>query len=365
MAISASDLVTFATPSWNADVPGIFDEVRNRLEWTWGLGHGNLEDHLRGFVDPQHVLMNNALLVIPPRGAIFDLWARNSRMKLGVRRSHIQKVYKGTDSFDYLVVPIDPSNPTPPRMWVSDIPPHLAICTTDSKISKAWGHLTGRECTPMKLSVLERSRAVLAATGNPGFALDVSDFVVMEGVHSFWSQDDSVPGSFLSEDSDHTMVEVEEEPEPKFSACIVMGRKVGSSASCYREPTRRLLPSEARQDPQGAVNHRLFPSEDGDDDSDDSMSSDSHITGVEDSEEFAKASAARGDYEADRTWLKGIESWVQNAEGVDDDAMLVNDGQIEAGAKEGPRVATSMELDKPDYLSKHTLLSKHKIRTRR
>ncbi|KAJ7437275.1 hypothetical protein FB451DRAFT_1570734 [Mycena latifolia] len=354
MAISASDIIAFATPTKNANIPGIHGEVRNRLEWTWGLGHGHLDDHLRGFVDPQHVLINTALLIIPPPGITYKIWGRNtSRMKSGVRRSHIQKAYKGQDSFEYLVVPIDPADPIQPRMWISNIPPHLAICTTFSKISKAWAHLTGRESTVIKKSIIERSKPVTAP--NPAFALDVSIFDVMQGLYWFWSQDDWVPDSFLSEDSDQTMVEEEEEPEPKLSVRMISRQTAGSSASCYREPQRRLLPSELQQDPQ----HRLFPSEDGDDDSDDSMSSDSHITGVEDPEEFMKAN---GDYETDRTWLKGIESWVQNAEGVDDDAMLVNDGQIEAGAKEGPRVATSMELDKPDYLSKHKLLSRHKIR---
>ncbi|KAJ7437274.1 hypothetical protein FB451DRAFT_179230 [Mycena latifolia] len=336
MAISASDITAFVTPSRNANLPGVHDEVRNRLEWTWGLGHGNLDEHLRGLVDPQQVLITNALLVIPSRGITRQLWARNTRMKSGIRRTHVEKVYKGKDLFEYLVVPIDPSSSTQARMWTSNVPPHLALCTTCSKMLKAWARLTGRESTPMKLSIIERSANIVGP--DPGFALDVSDFDIMQHVHWTWCRGDHVPDSFLSEDSDQTMVEAEEEPEPIFPVRVIPRQTAGSSASCYREPQRRLLPSELQQDPQ----HRFFPSEDGDD-SDDSISSDSHITGVEDPEEFAKASAARGDYEADRTWLKGIESWVRNAEGVDDDTMLVNDGQIEADSKEGPasrRVST-------------------------
>ncbi|KAJ7491087.1 hypothetical protein FB451DRAFT_1221991 [Mycena latifolia] len=259
-----------------------------------------------------------------PRGITYKIWGRtNGSMKPGVRRSHIQKSYKGQDSFEYLVVPIDPGDLTQPRMWISNIPPHLAICTTFSKVSKAWARLTGGESTVIKKSIIERSKPVTArprsVTGlchcpNPAFAFDVSVFDVMRGLYWFWSQNDSVPDSFLSKDSDQTMVEEEEEPEPNFPVGKIPRQTTGSSASCYREPHRRLLPSELQQDPQGALDHRLFPSEDGDDDSDDSMSSDSHITGVEDLEEFAKASAARGDsdYEMDRTWLKGIERWAKN-----------------------------------------------------
>ena len=167
-----------------------------------------------------------------------------------------------------------------------------------------------------------------------------------------WTFIDDVPENFLSDDSDQTMVEAEggsdsETTESSSSSSASgagsrhsMDWDMGSSASCEREPQRRLFPSELQQDP--------FPSSD----DDDAINCDSHITDVEDPDEFATASMARGDYETDRSWLKGIASWAEGASGVGDEAVLLNDGQINEDPREQPRAATSLDLEKPDYLSK-------------
>ncbi|KAJ6530314.1 hypothetical protein B0H19DRAFT_1192800 [Mycena capillaripes] len=349
MAIPAASIIAFATQSSKRDVPGIQDQVRDRLEWTWGLGHDRLDEHLQKFVDPQGILTDEALLVFPHNDIIREVWLRHGRAKLGIRRPHIQRLYKGCKSFEYLVVPIDSDSPLPVRLMHLEVPPHLALCTTSGKMMKAWGHLLGKDCDILRASVVERSAA---ATHNNRPALTKWELDIMKLTYRTWSWMDYVPPSFLSETSDQTMVEVEEEehslPKRKLPSRN-MEWEARSSASRH-EPKRRLFPSELKQDPP-APNIRLFPSADGDDDErDDAISADSHISGVEDPDEFAKASLARGDYEMDRRWLKGIKRWAKGTSGAGGDDSLLNDTQIREDPREQPRAAASLDLDKPDYL---------------
>ncbi|KAJ7144981.1 hypothetical protein C8R43DRAFT_1013703, partial [Mycena crocata] len=206
MAIPVAKIIAFATTPNEAHVHGIADQVRNRLEWTWGLGHGNLDEHLRGFSDPQNVLVDDTMLAIPSNGMIRDIWYRNSRTAMGVRRPHIQKVYQGKTSYEYLLVPADPSSPIPARMWVSNLPPHLVLCATSGKISRVWADLTGEQSELIQMSLLERSTTAIPP--NSAFSLSVSDFGTMERIHWTWSWVDYVPPSFLSEDPGQTLVEV-------------------------------------------------------------------------------------------------------------------------------------------------------------
>ncbi|KAJ6530315.1 hypothetical protein B0H19DRAFT_1242660 [Mycena capillaripes] len=363
MAISAVSIITLATPPIKRDVPGIQVQVRDRLEWIWGLGHDRLDEHLQGFADPQSVLIDEALLVFPRNDIIREIWLRHGRTEFGVRRPPIQRarhpaiyvslelkfafqLYKGSKSFEYLVVPIDYNSPLPVRLMALEVPPHLALCTTSGKMMKAWGHLLGKDCDVLRASLAQRSAA---ATHDGRPALTKSELDIMQLTHRTWTRSDYVPPSFLSETSDQTMVEVEEEERPvpkQKSPSKTMEWEVGSSASRH-EPKRRLLPTELHQDP---ANIRLFPSADGDDDDDDAISADSHISGVEDPDEFAKASAARGDYELDRRWLTGIKRWAKSTSGAGGDDSLLNDTQIKEDPREQPRAAASLDLDKPDYL---------------
>jgi hypothetical protein len=72
---------------------------------------------------------------------------------------------------------------------------------------------------------------------------------------------------------------------------------------------------------------------------------------VKDPDEFAKASMAQGDYEVDRSWLKGITTWAEGRLSMGYEAVLSNEGQINKDPREQPCV-TSLDLGKPDYLSK-------------
>ncbi|KAJ6484959.1 hypothetical protein DFH09DRAFT_397096 [Mycena vulgaris] len=288
---------------------------------------------------------DQALLVFPVTSIIREIWLRNLKTKSGVRRPHIQKVYNDSKSFEYLVVPIGSSSPIPPRIVASTFPPHLALCTTSGKLRKSWGHLAGADYHVLRVGLIERSKTVTDA--HPRFALDIWHLDVIREIHRRWTFTDHVPPRFLSEDSDQMVVEAEEDldSESDSSEDTDMEWEVGSSASCHHEPRRRLLPCELEQDPENA-----FPSTD-EDDEDDSMSSDSYLTDVDAPEELS----------LDHRWLKGIQSWAAGISGAEDDAMLLNDSQIKEDARERPRVATSLDLSKPDYLYKRQIRASTRI----
>ncbi|KAJ7611743.1 hypothetical protein FB45DRAFT_1037384 [Roridomyces roridus] len=85
---------------------------------------------------------------------------------------------------------------------------------------------------------------------------------------------------------------------------------------------------------------------------DDAISWDSHITGVE-PEQLAQASIARGDYPPDEAWLEGVENWVESTAGVAENDDLVSTQPIVDDSDELPRVASSLDLAKPDFLRLH------------
>ncbi|KAJ7842810.1 hypothetical protein B0H14DRAFT_1022318 [Mycena olivaceomarginata] len=211
MAISSSSIIDFAIPNTKRDVPNIQDQVRNRLEWTWGLGHGHLDEHLQEFVDPQGLLADQTVLVFPHNDIIEQISRRTDRGKSGVRRPHIQKLYKGCNSFEYLVLPIDSASTLPPRLLNLEVPPHLALCATSGKMSQAWGSLPREVCDAKRASLLQRAKAAIYSA-RP--ALGMWQLTDMQHIHRKWSWIDYVPRSFLSEKSEQTMVEPEEE-EPR------------------------------------------------------------------------------------------------------------------------------------------------------
>ncbi|KAJ7105027.1 hypothetical protein C8R44DRAFT_887032 [Mycena epipterygia] len=193
----------------------------------------HLDEPLQAFIDPEQLLMDDSLLVIPKSDIIRDIGVRNRREKFGVPRSHIQRVVQGQQSFEYLTVHIDDARAVPPRTIVADMPPHLAIL-------------------------------------------------------------EYVPPNFFSEDSDQKMVAAEENSDSSTDSI---------DWDFQQDPPTQLFPSAANKD----------------DAKDDAISSDSHITGVEDLEEFAKANLTRRDYESDRAWLRGIKSWVEGTLGARDE----------------------------------------------
>ncbi|KAJ7233516.1 hypothetical protein B0H12DRAFT_1076605 [Mycena haematopus] len=352
--ISPTSIIAYATQLSKIDVPGIQDQVRDRLEWTWGLDHRHLDEHLQTFSDTHGIFTDNTVLVFPHNAMIHEVWLNYGVVEFGVRPPHIQKLYKGCTSFEYLVVPIDPASPHPARFLISEVPPHLALCTTSGKIMKAWGRMPAKECDPLSASVIERAKAAIHPD-RPPLSTEMLD--TMKFTHRFWSWANYVPPSFVSDTSDQTLVEVEEDsliPKRKLSGSENLDWATKSSSS-RNEPKRRLLHSELQPPDLPTATVRMFPSADGDDDDDedDVISADSHISGLEDDpEELAKASMARGDYEVDRKWLKRVKRWAVGTSAADADEALLIDTQIKEDPREQPRVVTSLDLEKPDYLSR-------------
>ncbi|KAF8198153.1 hypothetical protein K438DRAFT_2016270 [Mycena galopus ATCC 62051] len=346
MAIPSSSIIDFATPIHEREKPGIQAEVRDRLEWIWGLAHGHLDEHLREFTDPQNLLTDETILIFPPNDIIQALSFR--RGKTGLCRTPIEQSYNGCRSFEYLAVAIDPADTSPPRILSLEVPPHLVLITTSGKIMKAWACLSRQAWNSNRISVVERGKG---AAHNVRPALELEQLNEINHIYRMWSWIEPVPLSFLSGDSETTMVEPEEQHrDGKQKSTHGNSDSKASSSGSRREPKRRLLPSELQRPPL----IRLFPSADSDDDENDAISNDSHISGVDgDPEEFVKASIARGDYEVDRKWLKGIRRWAAKASKADVDETLLNDRQIKEDSREQPRDATSLDLAKPDYLRRH------------
>ncbi|KAJ7187188.1 hypothetical protein C8R46DRAFT_1059122 [Mycena filopes] len=343
--ISPTTMITGIALDEDVEAPGVSDKLRDRLEWCWGLGHNHLDDHLAAFTDPafHQILSDDALLVIPHGGLINALARHNSGgMRYGVRRPHIQKAYKGRTTFDYLVIPMDSSDTTPAYMLVSEIPPHMALATTQGKLFRTWGDFAGKKRADLQHSLIERSKV---ATPDGRAAFSLHDLKVMQNIQMGWTFMDTVPQTFLDADSDQTMVEPEERVKRKLPSASGMDWEVGSSASCVHEPKRRLLPSELQQDFQTRYG---VPGDD-DHDEDDASSSDSRISGIEDAVDAGVAAD-----EEDRLWMKGIASWAAGATRADAAETLLNDAQIKDDPRERPRVASSLDLARPDYLSRRT-----------
>ncbi|KAF7353813.1 hypothetical protein MVEN_01066900 [Mycena venus] len=313
------------------------DEMRCKLEWAWGLERGTLDEHLGYFVDPHlvDVLLDDNLILIAHSDALKKIFLVTSNAPLGFVecRTVINDLYSDSESFEYLVLPVDPSNGITPRSLVSRVPPHLTISSSVDKIFKRWSY--GRaEFKALGTSVIKlvTDSPPTGATFKP----NARTFIFLRYIHEGWATR-HVPPRFLGieEDSD--------DDEESAEGSGTMEWEVSTVESEDEEPQSRLLPHEFETDPVPKFQPISMAIED------DAISIDSHITGVEGPEEFYKVSLARGVYETDPSWSKGIRSWAQGASGIDDEKVLLNDGQIETDPREKPRVATSLNLDKPDW----------------
>ncbi|KAJ7086975.1 hypothetical protein C8R44DRAFT_752384 [Mycena epipterygia] len=189
-AISATAIIAYAT-------------YRSTLEWTWGLGHNHLDEH---FTDLEQTLTDDSLLVIPRSGIIRDIGARNCTAKFGVPRSHIQRMH-GHAANALLNLQL---------LFRCSIADHRFRSTTAFGDSHyLWqdyaslGQLTGNEFNVMRVGLLERSKAAVHSDGDKS-ALSLSDLEPLRLNHFTWSVVEHVLPSFLSEDSDQTMVAAEE-----------------------------------------------------------------------------------------------------------------------------------------------------------
>ncbi|KAJ7494370.1 hypothetical protein B0H11DRAFT_934111 [Mycena galericulata] len=346
MAIPYKTIIEAASRAYSPNSPIMREKIHHRLEWLWGLGYGMLEGHLHNFFDPElvEILLNENLVLFAQPELVREIFLLTSNIpsRSSKRRRMVQDLYEGRDSFEYLVLPVDPSSETTPRVLISSVPPHLTICSSVGKLIKRWGYGVDRFHAVGNLLITLVKTSAAGATLVP----TRHTFIYLRYIHESWATC-YVPPGFLGleepcggEESDDS--EDEESDEDARSSTMEW--------ELSDEPKRRLLPHEFEQ--EAVLKFPILRSADGEDDA---ISCDSHITGVEDMEEFAKASLARGDYVQNREWLEGMQSWVAGAVHAD---LCIVPGQMEDDSIEQPRAPASLDLDRPDYLFKHLLRSK-------
>ncbi|KAJ7494372.1 hypothetical protein B0H11DRAFT_934008 [Mycena galericulata] len=344
MAIPIDTIIDAAARAWNPKSPLSTEEIRGNLEWAWGLEHGDFDEHLANFHDPQlvDILVDDNLILLAHPDLVNEILFATASMPSSISkpRIRIHDLYRGRQVFEYLVLPVDVSSQVAPRALFSSIPPHLTLSSSVDKIFKRWGY-SRVDFDAVRVSLVELIKTTYPTGAT--FIPNEHTFNNLKYIHETWVNC-RVPLRFFGLEGS------EDEESDEDAASSTMEWEVQTLPD---EPQRRLLPHELEQEPVLKL-PILRPV----DDEDDVISCDSHITGVEDPEEFAKASFARGDYEPSRTWLKGMERWVRGASETVDGEMLLNDGQIEEDFTEKPRVATSLDLNQPDYLESRP----HKIR---
>ncbi|KAK7062261.1 hypothetical protein R3P38DRAFT_3251587 [Favolaschia claudopus] len=333
MPIPSPPIIHFATSLRNTGVPGSEKQTRSRLEWSWGLGHDHLEEHLEQFSDPQGLLIDENVLVFP-RNDIIQQISRHRGGRMGARRPHIRKLYNGVESFEYLIVPIAAAMNIAPRIVNLQVPPHIAICTTSGKMTHAWGLLPRKEWEANCVSLVERVSTVTCHNRPP---LGKWQLTEMELIHRAWSWATYVPPKFLDADSDQTMVEPEDDrlPGTKRKSSDSVSR-ASTSASC-REPKRRLLPCDLES----------ASSADAVDDVHTTASRISCVNGN-------SGALAKMDGFVDK-WLEKTQRLATRAFAAktqDDDQSLVTDEQLKEYSMEQPRVVSELDLSQPDYLLK-------------
>lgn len=80
-----------------------------------------------------------------------------------------------------------------------------------------------QDYTTICVSVIERSKTAIP-TGST-FVFDMRDLRIMQNIRRIWSFINAVPRSFLSEDSDETMVDAEADPDSGSSSSNNHGMK--------------------------------------------------------------------------------------------------------------------------------------------
>ncbi|KAJ7765759.1 hypothetical protein B0H16DRAFT_1524293 [Mycena metata] len=338
-----------ACRAWNPEKPASLDDIHCRLEWTWGLEYGALNEHLQSFNSDRQladILANKDLMVLTDWETIgkMSLHLSHSPKTISGSRIMIQDVYDRC-SFEYLVLPVDPSSGIAPQLLISSVPPHVTVAPSVDHLLKRWGYeqdLFDAACKSIMQHVAANPPA--GATFQPNF----HTFTDLRYLHERWATR-SVPSQFRGlEGSDDDVEEAVLMNSDEGSSTLEW--EVATLPSEEEEPRRRLLPHELAADLVVKFRTLVRVADDGDE----VISCDSYITGHEGRpEEFSKASMARATSdEKDAAWEQGIKSWVQGTSVVDDERMLLNDDQIEEDPKEQPRVAATLDLEKPDYLAR-------------
>ncbi|KAJ7209379.1 hypothetical protein B0H12DRAFT_1079823 [Mycena haematopus] len=301
MAIPSSSIVDLATPIHKRANPGIEQATRDRLEWTWGLGHGNLDEHLREFDNSR---------VATAEGTF--------------KKAFVDPTFNRI--FEYLIVPVDPIGTAPARLLTVGVPPHLALCTTFGKILKAWGNLSHIDWDGECLALVDRA-GVAPLNGRP--PLEMWQLNEMENVYRKWSWSEYVPPSFLTEEFDKTMVEPEEvsHRDTRLRRRLADGNAELEPTSRY-ELKRRRLPS-----PELKTGYCF----------------------EDDLDELDARASLHEDYVMNRKLEKKIQRWLAEVgtSRSEADETLLNDGQIKYDSpRERSRNIKALDLKRPDFMTR-------------
>ncbi|KAJ6630271.1 hypothetical protein B0H10DRAFT_2427931 [Mycena sp. CBHHK59/15] len=247
---------------------------------SWALEYGTHTS------DPMRVLADDSLLLVPHPDIVRKAWDRVLMADPEVPNELTENMYNGSRTFHYVILPLDPSSPIPPRILTSKIPPHLAIASTSRKFLQHWEHRTGYEFDAAwhSLAVLCQTFDSVDLTAMP----TLRTFQNIIYMHETWTDGAYVPPSFLGLEEESPCL------KNKDQGCTYVVVK-----NIY-EPQRRLLPCEGgTPDPRCPLNSHVPACGHAGSSDDDAISWDSHIPDADELEEYVKASIAHGDYAAD------------------------------------------------------------------
>ncbi|KAJ7611744.1 hypothetical protein FB45DRAFT_1119112 [Roridomyces roridus] len=274
------------------------NEMRNNFEWAWGLGQGTLDEHVSNYCDSTLVdmILDHALVVVPEydlvlatfRVAISSPWRFHSR-----KRKMILDLYTGRDTFNYLVLPLDPSSVTQPRVISSIIPPHLAIPFAVDDILRRAGYSYWRK----DFDDICKSLVHVASSASTASTFTLAKFSWLEYIHTRWSIM-SVPRRFLGLEGSVESVPDEDSDTDIAESSAMKRRPPPRKRFRLDEPRRRVTPEELKRPPVIRFWVPVVA-----DDEDDAISSDSDVPGDDDPV-------------GDRAWLDGVENWVESTSGV-------------------------------------------------
>ncbi|KAJ6606150.1 hypothetical protein DFH09DRAFT_1119455 [Mycena vulgaris] len=107
------------------------------LEWAWGLEYGTLDEHVDKL---SHPLLENIIIVA--HSALVEkvyLLASNLPLSATESRTIVQGIYEGCKSFEYFLLPVNPSSEIAPRVLIcSSTPDDIRICRQASQVLRVF-----------------------------------------------------------------------------------------------------------------------------------------------------------------------------------------------------------------------------------
>ncbi|KAJ7056926.1 hypothetical protein C8F01DRAFT_1256869 [Mycena amicta] len=301
----------------------VLEGVQTRLEWEWGLNYQGLDEHLGESPDTDPLLDDNAVVVLPHRGDFEKLSIRDRSHKALARRPHISQIYAGQQSFNYFVLPLDPTSTLPARRVDLATPPHVVLISTGAKLMRVYGEKPIGDDT-MDRELVQRIHKI---TEPDPFSFTSRQLELILHLYAMWTRLGYIPPTFKSGESDATLVE---------EASVVLScspkrppKRARSPASdLYSEPQRRVTASELEKD---------FNRDSEDDDSGSEIEEDSNPTWAADVQQWADTTSHAAEH---------------------DDKLSLN--EILDDVLERPRTFASVDLGQPDYL-KHKKLKRRRV----